>query len=413
MPTVQRKTVRQLINEGAILAVQDGNHGELHPTQEDYVPEGIPFVMASDLKGNDLDLITCKFLPEGLASTLRKGFSLPGDVLLTHKGTLGLTAVVPTLDTPYIMLTPQVTYYRVNSDALRPEYLHYVFSSPEFQKSLLCHVREGTRPYVGITAQLDLEIEYPSIDVQSAVVEELIALDRLIQISQQSIKHLEEAARLIYTEWFVRLRFPGHKQARTGTHELPSGWQATSIGTVTSYLNRGVAPSYDDSSPKRVINQKCIRDRQLSMEQARNLANEISSEKWLQKGDVLINSTGTGTLGRVAQVREELDSVTVDTHVTIVRPRTEIPPWFFGQQLLRMEALFESLGEGATNQTELKRDRIRDTGFLLPSPQIMAAFDEKVEPMIEQIEVLRKQIAQLRQARDLLLPRLISGQLRL
>ncbi len=168
MPAVQRKTVRQLINEGAILAVQDGNHGELHPTQENYVLEGIPFIMASDLKGNDLDLITCKFLPEGLASSLRKGFALPGDVLLTHKGTLGLTTVVPELDAPYILLTPQVTYYRVNPDALRPEYLHYVFSSTEFQKRLLCHVREGTRPYVGITAQLDLEIEYPNINVQSA-----------------------------------------------------------------------------------------------------------------------------------------------------------------------------------------------------------------------------------------------------
>lgn len=59
------------------------------------------------------------------------------------------------------------------------------------------------------------------------------------------------------------------------------------------------------------------------------------------------------------------------------------------------------------------RDRIRDASFVRPSPQIMEAFDEKVEPMIEQIEVLRKQITQLRQARDLLLPRLISGQLRL
>lgn len=413
MPAVQRKTVRQLINEGAILAVQDGNHGELHPTQEDYVPEGIPFIMASDLKGNELDLISCKFLPEGLASTLRKGFALPGDVLLTHKGTLGLTAIVPALDTPYIMLTPQVTYYRANPDALRPEYLHYVFSSTEFQKRLLCHVREGTRPYVGITAQLDLEIEYPEVDVQSAIVEQLIALDRLIRISQQSIKYLEDAACLIFTEWFVRLRFPSRKREKKQTFVLPNGWQTTTIGAVANYLNRGVAPSYDDASPKRVINQKCIRDRQLSMEQARNLANEVSSERWLQKGDVLINSTGTGTLGRVAQVREDLDSVTVDTHVTIVRPKAGISPWFFGQQLLRMEASFESLGEGATNQTELKRDRIRDANFLLPSPQIMAAFDEKVEPMIEQIEVLRKQIVQLRHARDLLLPRLISGQLRL
>lgn len=293
-------------------------------------------------------------------------------------------------------------------------FLYYLLNSPDYKAQVRASATGATVRHTAPTRIESCNVTVPNdLAEQRAIAETLEWHDAAIFQTSRQIELLEEAARLIYTEWFVRLRFPGHKQARTGTHELPSGWQATSIGTVTSYLNRGVAPSYDDSSPKRVINQKCIRDRQLSMEQARNLANEISSEKWLQKGDVLINSTGTGTLGRVAQVREELDSVTVDTHVTIVRPRTEIPPWFFGQQLLRMEALFESLGEGATNQTELKRDRIRDTSFLLPSPQIMAAFDEKVEPMIEQIEVLRKQIAQLRQARDLLLPRLISGQLRL
>ena len=256
-------------------------------------------------------------------------------------------------------------------------------------------------------------VPIPDKKTQEAVVERLDAFESLLANSKQRVGLLEEAARLIYAEWFICQRFPGHKQGRVVARGLPSGWKASSIGVVTNYLNRGVAPSYDESSPKRVVNQKCIRDQQLSMEQARNLANEISTEKWLQKGDVLINSTGTGTLGRIAQVREELDSVTVDTHVTIVRPKAGISPWFFGQQLLRMESIFESLGEGATNQTELKRDRIRDTSFLLPSPQSMAAFDEKVEPMIEQIEVLRKQITQLRQARDLLLPRLISGQLRL
>ena len=341
----------------------------------------------------------------------RRAVPRRGDILLTREAPLGEVGIVRTDD--QIFLGQRLVMYRANPAIVLPEFLYYAMLGDDIQAQIRAFGFGSTVSHMRVPDAKKLTFNCPPIAEQRRVVELIGCLDEQIDIGRRQIEILEEAARLIYTEWFVRLRFPGHKQARTGTYELPSGWQATSIGTVTSYLNRGVAPSYDVNSPKQVINQKCIRDRQLSLEQARNLANEISSEKWLQKGDVLINSTGTGTLGRVAQVREELDSVTVDTHVTIVRPRTEIPPWFFGQQLLRMEALFESLGEGATNQTELKRDRIRDTGFLLPSPQIMAAFDEKVEPMIEQIEVLRKQIAQLRQARDLLLPRLISGQLRL
>lgn len=407
MPTVQRKTVRQLINEGAILAVQDGNHGELHPTQEDYVPEGIPFVMASDLKGNDLDLITCKFLPEGLASTLRKGFSLPGDVLLTHKGTLGLTAVVPTLDTPYIMLTPQVTYYRVNSDALRPEYLHYVFSSPEFQKRLLCHVREGTRPYVGITAQLDLEIEYPSIDVQSAVVEELIALDRLIQISQQSIKHLEEAARLIYTEWFVRLRPPRSSTAISTNWHPATLEEAVSINPKTPCETGKEAPFV----PMTALSQTGM-----VIEGIEQRA--IGSGAKFQNGDTLLARITpcleNGKTGFVQFLDDENPVASGSTEFIVLRSRRVNPYWIYC--LSRTEHFREFAirsMSGADGRQRVSTDSLAQYPVTIPPAEILEDFEKAVGPMFEQIHTLTKQIAQLRQARDLLLPRLISGQLRL
>lgn len=385
MPAVQRKTVRQLINEGAILAVQDGNHGELHPTQEDYVPEGIPFVMASDLKGNDLDLITCKFLPEGLASTLRKGFALPGDVLLTHKGTLGLTTVVPALDTPYIMLTPQVTYYRVNSDALRPEYLHYVFSSPEFQKRLLCHVREGTRPYVGITAQLDLEIEYPNIDVQSAVVEELIALDRLIQITLQSIKHLEEAARLIYTEWFVRLRFPGHEKAKT-SGSLPDGWRQETLGQRIE-LNYGKSLKESDRQPGKipVFGSSGIVG---------------SHSEALSHGPGII----VGRKGNVGSIfYSAVPFFAIDT-VYFISP--EQTTYFLLHTLQRMNFVSSDAAVPGLN-----RNYAYSQPVIWPSDSVLSEFEATCTPIYEQITTLEKQIAALKSARDLILPRLISGQL--
>ena len=91
----------------------DGNHGNIHPKSSDFVSYGIPFVMANNIKNGHVDLSNCSFLRKEQADSLQKGFSLSGDVLLTHKATIGNTAVVGDIPCEYIMLTPQVTYYRI------------------------------------------------------------------------------------------------------------------------------------------------------------------------------------------------------------------------------------------------------------------------------------------------------------
>jgi type I restriction enzyme S subunit len=123
-PRPPRLKLGELVQDGAILEIQDGNHGEKHPTSADYVEEGIAFVMANDIRDGRVDLRNCKFVSQAKADTLRIGFSKTGDVLLTHKGTVGNVAVVPKVE-PYIMLTPQVTYYRVCCTKLSNRYLAY------------------------------------------------------------------------------------------------------------------------------------------------------------------------------------------------------------------------------------------------------------------------------------------------
>src|ERR1043166_3315476 len=147
---MQTRLIADLVSDGSILAIQDGNHGELHPKATEYVLEGIPFVMASDVRNGQLLLSTAKRLPKAKTDRLRIGFSKPGDVLLTHKGTVGEVAIVPMVD-DYVMLTPQVTYYRTNSTQLDARFLSFAFRSPYFQDQLRNISAQSTRPYVGIT----------------------------------------------------------------------------------------------------------------------------------------------------------------------------------------------------------------------------------------------------------------------
>jgi type I restriction enzyme S subunit len=248
------------------------------------------------------------------------------------------------------------------------------------------------------------------IETQQIAASAAHAYDDLIATNQRRIALLEDAARRIYREWFVHLRFPGHESVPV-EDRVPKGWRKTPIAEQTSFLNRGIAPKYDDTAMSRVINQKCIRGGRISMEPARRQSKDVKSDRLVQIGDVLINSTGAGTLGRVAQVRTPVENCTVDTHVTIVRPIHADSSSYFGQALSNLEPVFSEMGKGATNQLELSRSDIGMVEIWQPPQHLQIEFHRLVGPMLEQAAQLNVANLSLEKARDLLLPKLMSGQL--
>lgn len=175
------RKIGALIEDGLIAPPQDGNHGEKHPKASDYVPEGVPFVMASDLKGGEVDFANCSKIPEVLARTLRIGFAKSGDILLSHKGTVGEVARLGELATDFVMLTPQVTYYRVaDQSRLAPDWLYFSFKTPGFKRLLEQYGKQSTRAYVGITTQRELSIPVAATQDQSQIISELLAAEKAV-----------------------------------------------------------------------------------------------------------------------------------------------------------------------------------------------------------------------------------------
>ncbi|MEZ8493125.1 restriction endonuclease subunit S [Vibrio splendidus] len=199
------KTVEQLIKDKIIEKPLDGNHGGIHPKSSDYVSKGIPFVMASDLHAGRVDLSDCKFITEKQANSLRKGFSKAGDVLISHKATIGRTAIVQKNDYPYIILTPQVTYYRIiDNEKLSNVYLKSYFDSPFFQSLLALWAGSGsTRAYLGITGQLKLPVIVPPIDSQKFIAKHIFTLNEKIQVNTKTNQTLEQIAQAVFKSWFI------------------------------------------------------------------------------------------------------------------------------------------------------------------------------------------------------------------
>lgn len=312
---------------------------------------------------------------------------------------------------------PSQTNQQINSvivDQARfdQDFVYYVLRTKAGE--LKARAAGAATPIINKTVFSEVEIDAPPLVTQRRIASILGVYDDLIEVNRRRIAVLEEMARGLFEEWFVRFRFPGYDAVPildTQDGPLPEGWTWDRIGDVTAYVNRGIAPKYDDEAGTLVIGQKCIRDQRLSLAVARKQSKNIPSEKVVQPGDVLINSTGTGTLGRVAQAEQVPPGLTVDSHVTIVRPISPEDRDYLGLSLFAMQPVFEHLGAGSTNQTELSRSAVQNQMLIWPPLDLRARFGRVVRPMRELVEQLTQQNANLISSRDLLLPRLISGQL--
>lgn len=316
-------------------------------------------------------------------------------------------AWVKELDLP-CLLVQRVTRIRGAEGLARTTFLRYALSTSEFLGHIESVTTGANIPHISGKDIASFELQLPPLAEQDRIVEILSAYDDFMEANIRRIELLEESARLLYREWFVNLRFPGFEQASM-TNGLPDGWQTREVCSLVSFLNRGITPKYDDSAKGLVINQKCIRGGRLNLKPARRQSKEVKTERLIQLGDILINSTGAGTLGRVAQVRSQIKDCTVDTHVTIARPSNPESISFLGVALLELEPTLSSMGAGSTNQLELGRTDIGAIKLLVPPATLQQEFHSQVWRLFEQVDALLKANEILVHARNELLPKLVSG----
>ncbi len=181
--------VKDAVEQGYIARPLDGNHGEKHPKNSDYVESGVPFLMAQDLKDKSVDFSHVHFITEQQAKTLTKGWAKPGDVLLTHKGTIGRVAIIQPSKYYDMLLTPQITYYRCLKE-ISNEFLAEFFLTDYFQEQLQKMITGATRASVTITQQENLELIIPPMELQLKYVELVKQADKSKSALQASIKEL-------------------------------------------------------------------------------------------------------------------------------------------------------------------------------------------------------------------------------
>lgn len=425
------QTVEQLQANGIIL-VEDGNHGENRPRRDEFGTQGTAFVRAADMNGGTIDFKKCEHINEIAIARIRKGIGRPGDILLSHKGTVGKLAEVPA-EAPRFVCSPQTTFWRVlNEDVLQRAYLFAYMRTQAFSSQLMSVQGEtDMAPYVSLTAQRRLKIPVPMISEQVAIGTILTSLDNKIRQNRVIAATLEELTVSLFKSWFIDfdpIRQEKNSEGLLSAELLrlfpktltdagyPKGWATRKLGSdLTQMITRGIAPVYDTEGIL-ILNQRCVRNLRVDLQKARrhNISRKrFGGERFLQPGDVLINSTGVGTLGRVAQVRSVPEQMTVDSHVTIVRP-SDIGATknFIGVALSALQSHIETLGHGSTGQTELSRESVASLDITVPDKPLLKAFDALTVPLRDRADAAMRQAKVLEGLRDLILPKLISGALK-
>jgi len=386
---------------------------------------GIPVIKIRNIQLGEIDLTETQCVPEHYLSIDIKYHVHFGDILISLTGSH--------INQPNSVVGRVARYRRGLPKALlnqragkvlirKPDkcdtgFLYYHLYVEEIRREIAAFAHGAANQANVSPGQIEsLCLYLPSLPTQRKIAAILSAYDDLIENNRRRIKIMEEMAQNLYREWFVKFRFPGHQQAHFNDSPLgpiPEGWEVSSVRNASSLVSRGPSLKYSDKEGIPVLNQRCVRDGEISLDTIQH-AEPLGKNKehlYLRQYDILINSMGVGTLGRVSRNVSIIEKMIIHNCITVVRPdvsRVSAPQLFYC--IKDNQTRFESLGVGATGQTSLRPEVIKETSILLPTEEVSKQFSHFVLPLWDQVGVLKRRNEVLRRTRDLLLPRLISGE---
>lgn len=381
------ESVRSLQERGLLL-VEDGNHGEARPLRHEFVSAGVAFVRAADMSSGVVDFSGAEKINEEAATRIRKGRGLPGDVILSHKGTVGRVARVPESAPPFVC-SPQTTFYRsLDSEHISENFLYYYLKSPEFQAQLRSRQGEtDMAPYVSLTSQRNLMLRLLPIDEQRQIAGVLGALDDLVATDLRIAAACRELHQALVSQ---ALDSSAGQGPLSGTARFVNGKNFTKEASGTG---------------RPVIRTPELR----SGPSANTVWNDVDADSDFvaRPGDVLFVWSGSLMVDRWIH-----DEALVNQHIFKVIPNAGVPDWLIFSLIERQMPWFTGLAaDKATTMGHITRAHL-EAAVPLPTPDEVDKLGEQVEPLWDAELELRREALQLASARDELLPLLMSGRVR-
>jgi len=367
---------------------------------KDWQEFGVPVVKIRNVRDGRVDLDGCSFVASVVADAASRYELSNGDVLITMTGEIGSIGVVRT--DSRVMLNQRVGRVKLLSDRVSSTFLALALQHPRLKLRMESIAYGAAQPNISPALIESLPVWIPLRQKQDEIVEKLAAFDELIENNRRRIEILEEMARLLYREWFVHFRFPGHEDVELVDSELgpiPEGWEATPFADLAEFINGFAFKSSEHwhNHGLPIVKIKELKSG-VSKETLRYHGEDIKAKYFINDGDVLFSwsadleaylwSDGPGLLNQ---------------HLFVVRPY-ELAPLFLFHSLRGHMSHFRARAQGTTMK-HIKRSALTEVAAVVPSRPCLDKFVAEVGPLAELQINLTQQNRVLREARDLLLPR--------
>lgn len=396
-----------------------------------YSDVGVPLVKVSDFTADAIDTTRLTRLPSEIAVAFSKYELKPGDVVIQTVGSwptnpqsvVGKVIRVPRQANGSLLNQNAVKI--IPSELVDNTFLFYALRSLSFKNYIIgCAQGAASQASITLDAIRQYDFSFPSLDHQRRIAAMLSAYDDLIENNTRRCQILEEVARRTYEEWFVRFRFPGHENVSMIESELgsiPADWELATLSSLID-IDKGVSYNGAGLTPngKPMVNLKNINaGGGFRREATKPYSGPHKSRHVVKPGDIVLANTDLTQAGNVvgspALVPEITDGdILISHHIFAVRPKQLQKSWQFFLYNLFLLDRFKGFAKGhASGTTVLGLPREGVLNFIFPKPatEIIEQFECIAAPLYALAETLIRKNENLRQTRDLLLPKLISGEI--
>ena len=408
------RTLGDICDEGGGI-IKTGPFGtQLH--QSDYKNEGVPVIMPKNIKQGKVSVDDIARIGNQDVSRLSNHRLKKGDIIYGRRGDIGRRALIGDRENGWLCGTGCLRL-NLGNLVLDPVFLYYYLGQSQVISWIYNQAIGATMPNLNTDIIRSIPISYPPFPTQRKIAAILSAYDDLIENNTRRIKILEEMAQALYREWFVKFRFPGHEKVKMVESELgviPEGWLNNYSEFVNFLEGPGLRKWQYKESGIPFLNIRTLVGNDIDFSKVKYIDKDEVKKKYkhflLEPHDHVVSSSGT--IGRIVTIQNWHLPLMLNTSIIRMRPNTaSVGKWQL-KHFLQSEYFQNQIRAHATGAAQMNfgPSHLKQMWIIAPSEEIGQKYEKITGPMEELICKLVQKNVNLHRTRDLLLPKLISGE---
>lgn len=386
-------------------------------SRKHYSESGVPVIrginLSADSKFSFDDFV---YVSEEKADELRANNAHPGDLIFTQRGTIGQVGLIP-FDSPISRFVISQSQMKLTVDPEQADalFLYYFFSAVDTVQKIQNLAFAAGVPHINLDILRKFETPVPPLPVQRRIAGILSAYDELIENSQRRIRILEEMARTLYREWFVHFRFPGHENhplVSSSLGDIPEGWEVKKLGDVAE-VNRAQINGRSAPDEVHYIDISSVSPGQIDSITTYSFAEAPGrARRVVRHGDVLWSCVRPNRRSYAQVMHPNPDTIVSTGFAVLTAKKVPFTYLYFATTTDDFVAYLTNHATGAAYPAVTAKT-FEKAVMLIPHTALLKMFGDTTISIAEQIHTFQSQIQNLLFTRDLLLPRLLSGQVEL